>query len=193
MRCFLLIEVILAVIVPENAALLLSLQSHEPNKTPFELSDETITVVSRGAKVSLEPKKTPLQLSDEAITVVSRGAEAYGDRRKFSEKNESVKGGLQSRPEREFVVAAEKAAKEPPSASSSISPDINELEEALKELARLSKEVKDVAISDSVSFIGDYRDGMSPIDGAVERKRRGRRRRRIREFEMRKRYYMAAL
>uniref|UniRef100_A0A7I4YM45 SERPIN domain-containing protein n=1 Tax=Haemonchus contortus TaxID=6289 RepID=A0A7I4YM45_HAECO len=142
-----------------------------------KLPDEAITVVSRGAKASHEPNNTPLQLSDEAITVVSRGMEAYGDKRNFNENNESVKGGLQSRPDREFVVAAEKVAKEPPSAPSSISPDINELEEALKELARLSKEVKDVAISDSVSFIGDYRDGISPVDGAVERKRRRRRRR----------------
>nr|CDJ83835.1 Protein Y43D4A.5, isoform b [Haemonchus contortus] len=151
--------------------------SHEPKKTLLQLPDEAITVVSRGAKASHEPNNTPLQLSDEAITVVSRGMEAYGDKRNFNENNESVKGGLQSRPDREFVVAAEKVAKEPPSAPSSISPDINELEEALKELARLSKEVKDVAISDSVSFIGDYRDGISPVDGAVERKRRRRRRR----------------
>ncbi|KAK5970892.1 hypothetical protein GCK32_001174 [Trichostrongylus colubriformis] len=63
--------------------------------------------------------------------------------------------------------------KEPFFAPPNASPDINELEEALKQLASISREVKDSATSsESVSFFGDYRERKNSVDGAVKRKRK---------------------
>ncbi|KAK6021597.1 hypothetical protein OSTOST_12728 [Ostertagia ostertagi] len=73
---------------------------------------------------------------------------------------------------RKVIPSSVEALKELPAQAPYINPDISELEEALKELAALSKEVKDPASSETVSYFGDYRERTNSVDGAIKRQRK---------------------
>ncbi|KAK6012935.1 hypothetical protein OSTOST_21885 [Ostertagia ostertagi] len=73
---------------------------------------------------------------------------------------------------RKVIPSSVEALKELPAQAPYINPDISELEEALKELAALSKEVKDTASSETVSYFGDYRERTNSVDGAIKRQRK---------------------